>query len=516
MNFKEWMYPLLLAMSVTFLIQYFFGSRDVSEKNIGVSGQSFIAPELEKAQKPLNFTVDFIKEDEKSFSKHVVATDLATYTFSSKGAVLESLDFTWQNGSKQVSMLANNSECFLVGLQSKTPLHYDFVKEYALDGQSKIAVEYASDFKQGVVKKTFVIHKDTYQIDVHVALDYHQKDIQSPEQVRLFFPMPISIDDSSEDVRVFKNKANRSNTVSLQDIDMKKQANEFVLEPKAFGFSNKFITQSFIRAESQYPLRGYFKLLQPKIFDAILESQPFEKDGSFTWSFYFGPKTAQAMSVVEPYLLESLDYGWLAVVAKPMLLVLTKFKEALGNYGWAIILLTLLLKLFLLPFTLKGEKSMRKQGEIQKKMAYLKQKYKHDKAALDRATAELIQKHGVPGVSGCLPMLLNIPFFISLSRILSGSIELYGASFLWLPDLSAKDPYYILGVLTGICMLLTPSPGADSKQAMFRYGSALFLGTITTYFSSGLALFIFTNTFLGLLQSWITKLPFRFPMLPRG
>ncbi len=109
---------------------------------------------------------------------------------------------------------------------------------------------------------------------------------------------------------------------------------------------------------------------------------------------------------------------------------------------------------------------------------------------------------GASGVCG-YPAKINIPFFIALSRVLSCSFELYGAHFLWIADLSAKDPYYILGALTGLSMLLTPA--VDPKQTAMRYASALIFGTVTMYLSSGLALFIFMNTVLNLLQGFVTR-----------
>ena len=250
-------------------------------------------------------------------------------------------------------------------------------------------------------------------------------------------------------------------------------------------------------------MRAYFKQIDSKNYQAILESDSFAQEFKQDWSFYVGPKVESALQAVCPALEQTIDYGWFSFLAKPMFTVLKKLKDYTGNYGFAIIILTICLNLLLMPFRLTGEKSMRQQAEFQKKLSYLRQKYKHDKQALDNASAELIQKHGMPGFMGCLPMLLNIPFFIALSRVLSCSFELYGAHFFWLVDLSAKDPFYILGILTGACMLLTPV--ADPKQTAMRYGSALIFGTVTMYLSSGLALFIFMNTLISVVQGMITR-----------
>lgn len=513
MNIREWMFPLMLAMVLSYTIQYFMGPQvPIQKDSQGVSGQSFVAPELQKAQKPLNLQVNFEKEQEVDAVKHTVSTDLATYRFSSRGAVLESLELLWQNKQKRIELLGDNADCFLLALEGKTPLHYDFVKQYDLNDQD-IAVEYKATFAGGTILKTFVISRTTYKIDLKVALDYKAKDVKNPEQVRVVFPMTINLDTASSlpmaggdnTLKGITNKAAASGVVQLREVDVSEQLQEFIFEPKLFGFSDRFLVSSFVSAVEHKPMRAYFKEIGSKQYQAIIESQLFEHDGSFTWSFYFGPKVEKRLHEVAPVLLQSIDYGWFSFLAKPMLSMLKALKNQFGDYGIAIILLTVLLNLLLLPFRLKGERSMRQQAEFQKKLAYIRQKYKHDKSALEAASAELMQKHGLGGIAGCLPMFMNIPFFVALSRVLSGSFELYGASFLWLPDLSAVDPYYVLGVLTGITMLATPTIG-DSKQVAMRYGTALIFGTFTMYLSSGLALFILINTLCSLVQGYAVRL----------
>ncbi|MBM18153.1 MAG: hypothetical protein CL947_03760 [Epsilonproteobacteria bacterium] len=510
MNIREMIFPLMLAMTASFTVQYFMGPENQQKNLQNASGKSFVAPEVQKAQKPLNRDVVFDKEKNIEINKHIVTTDLGIYTFSSKGAILESLEIFWQNKTKNVQLLADDSNCFLLALSDKTPQNYNFVREYKLNDLQATAVEYTSKFYAGVITKTFVVYNDTYKIDVKVNIDYHQKEAKNAEVVRLLFPMTVGLDTGGSPYGDYElcgitNKAATSNDLTLRNINLSKQLQEFVFEPKVFGFADKFLIQSLVQTGEQKPMRGYFNKVDSQQYQAILESAELEKDTTFTWSFYFGPKVKDALEKVSPVLLQTIDYGWFSFVAKPMLLMLNILKDYVGSYGIAIILLTILLNMLLLPFRLKGEKSMRQQADFQKKLAYIRQKYKHDKAAMDAASAELMQKHGFGGVAGCLPMLMNIPFFIALSRVLSGSFALYGAKFLWLADLSAKDPYYILGILTGICMLMTPMNGSTQQQSAMRYGSALIFGTITTYLSSGLALFIFINTLFSLLQGFVMR-----------
>ena len=160
----------------------------------------------------------------------------------------------------------------------------------------------------------------------------------------------------------------------------------------------------------------------------------------------------------------------------------------------------------MLPFTIKGEQSMQKSKEFQKKMSYVQQRYKGDSQRVKEEQAALIRKHGMPGMAGCLPMLLQLPIFFVLSSVLRSSIELYKAPFLWIPDLSARDPFYILPILVTVVMLLQPQPaGTDIKNRLPLIGMSLVFGAFTSTFSAGLALYIFASTFLNVVQTGIQR-----------
>lgn len=511
MNFKDFFSQIFLQVvlfvALVSLFQYFIGwytNKPCVEQTNNLSGQTFVAPELQKSQRPLLLDVVLEKEKEdEAVTMHKVVTPLASYVFSSRGAILESFDLVWQNKSMQIPLVNAASQCFFIALDGQSPLYYEFVKEWSVENGQATAVQYSVQSSSGRIVKTFFVYHDTYRIDLTVELQ------GNAEHLRVLLPMPLNLETGaspmgiSYDVQGITNKVSAQNSISLRTVNLEKSLQEFVFEPKVFGFSDRFIVQTFIQIGDQKPMRAYFKQLGSKQYQAIFESDRFESGHQERWSFYFGPKVDQALLAVYPVLEQTIDYGWFSILAKPMFKALQLLKDYCGNYGIAIILLTIFLNLLLLPFRMKGERSMRQQADFQKKLAYIRQKYKHDKVALDAASAELIQKHGMPGFLGCLPMLLNIPFFIALSRVLSCSFDLYGAHFLWLSDLSAKDPYYVLGVLTGLTMLMTP--GTDSKQTAMKYGSALMFGTITMYLSSGLALFIFINTAMNLLQTVITR-----------
>lgn len=466
---------------------------------VAVSGQSFKAPVSCDVQLPLKRDVEFqnFADDQEQIT--VVKTDLAEYSFSTNAATLQSIKLFWQNGTKEVELLPLDSQQFVLAVDGVTPVNYKLVSEQPIQDGNAHEVVYQATYGRSIIQKKFVVYKNTYQIDVHATLEK----LAQPEQVRLL----ISAPKMQEELVGIVNAPQTSDQISLTTINLDKTdlVQEFWFEPKVFGFSSKFFTTVCFVASPLASGRVYFKELQDKRYQAIFESKECLNSSELSWSFYCGPKTFKDLSAVSPVFPEIISYGFLGFLAKPLARALDYTQQHTGNYGMAIILVALLIKLLMLPFTLRSERGLKQQAEFEKKRQYLQQKFKHDKAALDQVTAELIQKHGLPIFSGCLPMLLNIPVFIALNKVLTTSTELYGASFLWLPDLSAADPYYILSCFIFVGMIFAPGIQAGPRQMFSRIGLALFLAAATAYLASGLALFIVLNTLFGIVQGWAVR-----------
>lgn len=472
------------------------------EQSTLVSGQSVTAPVTCDVAAPLKSDFEFIKSVDNKVESTTITTNLAEYMFSSDGATLQSVTLLWQNGSNRVDLLPASANNFVVGLNQPSPMAYTLVDVKSEPNAKIHEIVYQAKLDHGIIQKRFVIYQDTYRVDLHVTLE----GLKGSEQVRLFVPAPLM---QTELIGIVNSSA-AVDQVKLVDIalDKPEALQQFWFEPKVFGFSSKFFVNACFAASTQSLDRVYFKQDAQNAtssVQAILQSKPFDQNVALSWSFYLGPKTTQDLAAVSAHLSSLVGYGMLSILAKPLANLLFYTKQKCGNYGWAIILVALLLKLIMLPFTLRSERSLRQQAEFEKKRVYIQQKYKHDKAAMDQATAELIQKHGLPIFSGCLPMLLNIPVFIALNKVLTSSTELYGASFLWLPDLSAADPYYVLSVLTFVGMVFAPGIQTGPRKIFSKIGFALFLAAVTSYLASGLALFIVLNTLFGVVQNLAVK-----------
>jgi YidC/Oxa1 family membrane protein insertase len=148
---------------------------------------------------------------------------------------------------------------------------------------------------------------------------------------------------------------------------------------------------------------------------------------------------------------------------------------------------------------------MKKMQGMQKKLAYIEQKYKHDPERLRKEKAELISKHGMPGLGGCLPLFAQLPIFFALSRVLTNSLELYKAPFLWVCDLSAPDPYYILPIVIALSMIFQGLSSGEGKQQFISLAMALVFGAFSARFSAGLCLYIIVGTLFFAIQTFLQE-----------
>jgi YidC/Oxa1 family membrane protein insertase len=180
----------------------------------------------------------------------------------------------------------------------------------------------------------------------------------------------------------------------------------------------------------------------------VIDEGPLQLDPSavkeFNYTVYFGPKKLEILNAVNRDLAKAINFGWFDVLAKPMLWLLNFFHSYVGNYGVAIILLTVLIKAVFWPITQKGMKSMKNMQKLQPKVAKLKEKFKNDPQKMNQEMMALYKTYKVNPLGGCLPLLLQIPFFFALYKVLLMSIELRHAPFmLWINDLSAPDRLWI-------------------------------------------------------------------------
>ncbi len=222
---------------------------------------------------------------------------------------------------------------------------------------------------------------------------------------------------------------------------------------------------------------------------------------------FIGPKDVNFLNKIDKGLSEIIDYGWFDVIARWLLKLLKVLYSFVGNWGFAIVLMTLIIKLILLPLNIYSAKSMKRMQRIQPQIKEIREKLKDKPQEMNMKVMSLMKENKANPVSGCLPMLLQFPIFFAFYRVLGQSIELYQAPFmLWLQDLSLKDPYYILPVLMSIAMFfqMKISPSAmDPMQKKIMMFMPLVFGIFMLGLPSGLTLYIFISTLFGIIQHFI-------------
>ncbi len=249
------------------------------------------------------------------------------------------------------------------------------------------------------------------------------------------------------------------------------------------------------------------KTPEPKMIGDLLTTDLTVKEKSEERKFtlFAGPKSFTLLEAQGHGLEQMVDYGWFGILAKPMFWLLTKFYVFTLNYGIAIILLTIVVRAILFYPSLKSATAMEEMKKIQPQLLAIKEKFKKDPQRMNQEMMKLYKEHKVNPVGGCLPMVLQLPFFVALYNVLSVSIELRQASFLsfWIKDLSVYDPYYILPVLMGVSMVFTmkmTSTTADPQQAkimMFMNIAFIFL---FAWLPAGLLLYITLSNVLSIAQ----------------
>ncbi len=239
--------------------------------------------------------------------------------------------------------------------------------------------------------------------------------------------------------------------------------------------------------------------------DALVFVQGEQK---FNLHGYLGPKESDILKSIHPKLTDSIEYGWFTFISKPLFKVLEWFHNILGNWGWAIVATTILIKLLLFPLSYKGMLSMQKLKDLAPKMTEIKEKYKKDPQKMNGKMMELYKKHGANPMGGCLPMILQIPIFFAIYRVLLNAVELQGAEWmLWITDLSLKDPLFILPLLMGASMWyqqrITPNTMTDPMQQKIFQWLPVVMTVFFMTFPAGLVLYWLVNSLFTIGQQFV-------------
>jgi len=284
------------------------------------------------------------------------------------------------------------------------------------------------------------------------------------------------------------------------------------------GLDDSFFAAVFLPANrASVDLTTYSDPVQgPKGTDEQRVGASVGGEGLNSFSLYVGPKDMDILRQVDPKLEQLVDWGWFEILAKPLFLALNWTADHVAhNFGWAIVLVTVVINTILFPLKITSMKSSKKMQVLQPQIAAINAKYKElslrdpRKAEQNQEVMELYKKHGVNPVGGCLPMLIQLPFFIAFYKVLSVAIEMRGAGWLWVSDLSQPETLslHLLPILVIVTQFLSqkmmPSPGVDPSQQKMMMMMPLVFGFMFYYLSAGLVLYYLTSNVVGIAQQML-------------
>lgn len=376
------------------------------------------------------------------------------------------------------------------------------------DGQETVDVSFEATGPAGKVVKTYTFHRGSYLIDVSFSgagnasgAYFH---VLRDGQVKSAGYMGAS---TFTGPAVYTEQEKFQKT-SFEDITKGKA--KFV--SKADDGWIAMVQHYFVSAWLPKPgvsREFYIDKLDGDLYRAGVKTPVAEGKASVT--LYAGPQEQDKLKAIAPGLNLVVDYGVLALIAVPLFWVLETFHKLVGNWGWAIILLTVSVKAIFFPLSAASYKSMAKMKQVAPKLQKLKEMYGDDKARLNQEMMEMYKKEKINPLGGCLPMLVQIPVFIALYWTLLGAVEMRGAPWvLWITDLSTKDPYYVLPLIMGATMLLqtklNPAP-PDPVQAKVMLMMPIVFTFMFLFFPSGLVVYWVVNNVLSIAQQWqITRM----------
>ncbi len=392
--------------------------------------------------------------------------------------------------------------------------------KYKLESGDTLSITMTFNAASGyIIQKVFKFTRGSYVIDVMYTVKNESGAAISPSAYFQFLrdgnpPEGESAGNMFAGVVTFTGPAIYTDTKKFQKVDFSaidkgkqehvKESTDGWIAMVQHYFVSAWLPQDKIKRE-------YFtKKVSDKLYSAgVIVPMPSIAPGasqSISMPLYVGPQEQEKLKQLAPGLDLVVDYGWLTVLAYPMFAVLSWINKITGNWGWTIIIFTILLKLVFFPLNQKAGKSMAHMKHLAPKVEALKARYGDDKLKMNQAMMELYKTEKINPLGGCLPILIQMPFLIAMYWVLLGAVELRNAPWLgWISDLSTPDPFYVLPVIMGASMLiqtkLNPTP-PDPVQAKVMILMPIVFSVMFFFFPAGLVLYWTMQNIIGIGQQW--------------
>jgi YidC/Oxa1 family membrane protein insertase len=462
----------------------------------------------------------------------IVSTDLLKATISAQGGDLVELELLRykEHGNKDKNFFlfeAKHQYMAQSGLIGEgLPTHRSIFKRVEgptelAEGANELKIRLEADAADGVkVAKILTFKRGSYLVDVAWEIANGSAKAFAPHAYFQLQRNDVAPEGETMMVSTFTGPAVYTDAEKYQKIAFGDIASEKAKFAKTADNGWLAMVQHyFVSAwvpKDKTPREYYMRKLeggnsfQAGLIVPVAEIAPGAK-GETSVSLYAGPQEQAALKELSPGLDLVVDYGWLTVVAAPIFWALQAIHGIVGNWGWAIIVLTVILKGIFFPLSAASYKSMAKMKLLTPRLAQLKERFGDDKQRLNQEMMKMYQTEKVNPLGGCLPILVQIPVFIALYWVLLGAVEMRDAPWtMWIHDLASPDPYFILPVIMIISMFvqtkLNPTP-PDPIQAKVMMAMPLIFGVMFLWFPAGLVLYWVVNNILSIAQQWqITRM----------
>jgi YidC/Oxa1 family membrane protein insertase len=380
------------------------------------------------------------------------------------------------------------------------------------DGEKELKVPLTwTDGRGLTVTKTFLFTRGWYSIDLSYEVKNQGPDARSLASYGQILRHWEHASRSYFDVETYSFKGPAVFDSKYRDLKVESEADSKFSETVTDGWVAS-LQHHFVSAIVPPAGQAYDYRLQVQGHEYLLNATgPFKQiaagaSAQFHEKLFVGPKLQAQLAATGPNLERTVDYGTLWLIAEPLFKALSWIHGVVGNWGWAIIIVTALIKLIFFPLSQTSGKSMAKMRAVAPRMKQIQESFKDDREKLGRAMMELYKKEKINPLAGCLPMVVQIPVFISFYWVLLESVEMRQAPFLlWINDLSARDPFFVLPLLMGGAMFgqfkLNPAPPDPMQAKIMQFMPLVMTGTMA-WFPSGLVLYWLTNTVLSIAQQW--------------
>ncbi|TMS56933.1 membrane protein insertase YidC [Imbroritus primus] len=458
-----------------------------------------------------------------SGEKVVVTTDLMKVEFDSAGGIVSRLELLKHLGNDGQPMVLFEHDAIRSYLARSGLIGGDFPNHTAqfkvepgpreLGSANELTVRLTAEQNGVKLVKTYVLQRGSYVINTRFDVTN-----ASAAPINPMLYMELVRDSSQVEASKFYSTftgpavytdADKFSKISFSDIDKGKAKVPPVSQDGWIAMVQHYFASAWIpQQDKQHSF--YVQKIDANLY-RIGVQQPLGTvapgaTASSEARLFTGPQEERMLEKIAPGLELVKDYGWLTILAKPLFWLLEKLHGFIGNWGWSIIALTVLIKLAFFPLSAASYKSMAKMKDVQPRMTAIRERHKGDPQAMNKAMMELYRAEKVNPLGGCLPIVIQIPVFIALYWVLLSSVEMRHAPWIgWIHDLSAPDPWYILPIVMAVSMFiqtkLNPTP-PDPIQAKVMLFMPLVFSVMFFFFPAGLVLYWVVNNILSIAQQW--------------